>query len=29
VSLVGLDPEAARVGDIAVEISHSGFYTRA
>ncbi len=29
VSLVGLDLEAARVGDIAVEISHSGFYTRA
>jgi hypothetical protein len=29
VNLVGLDPEAARVGDIAVEISHSGFYTRA
>jgi hypothetical protein len=29
VSLVGIDPDAARVGDIAVEISHSGFYTRA
>jgi hypothetical protein len=28
-SLVGLDPEAVRVGDITVEISHSGFYTRA
>jgi hypothetical protein len=29
VNLVGLDPKVARVGDIAVEISHSGFYTRA
>jgi hypothetical protein len=29
VNLVGLDLEVARVGDIAVEISHSGFYTRA
>jgi hypothetical protein len=29
VSLVGIDPDVARVGDIAVEISHSGVYTRA
>jgi hypothetical protein len=29
VSLVGIDPDAARVGDIAVEIAHNGFYTRA
>jgi len=28
-SLVGIDPDAARVGDITVEIAHSGFYTRA
>jgi hypothetical protein len=27
VRLVGIDPNAARVGDIAVEITHSGFYT--
>jgi hypothetical protein len=29
VCLVGIDPDAARVGDIAVEVAHSGFYTRA
>jgi hypothetical protein len=29
VSLVGIDPNAARIGDIAVEVAHSGFYTRA
>jgi hypothetical protein len=29
VRLVGIDPDEARVGDITVEISHSGFYTRA
>ncbi len=29
VTIVGCDPEAARVGDIAVEITHSGFHTRA
>jgi hypothetical protein len=29
VRLVGIDPDAARVGDIAVEITHSGFYTAA
>jgi len=28
VTLVGIDPDEARVGDIAVEIAHSGFYTR-
>jgi len=26
---VGIDPDAARIGDIAVEVAHSGFYTRA
>jgi hypothetical protein len=29
VSLVGIDPNAATIGDIAVEVAHSGFYTRA
>ncbi len=29
VTLLGIDPEEARVGDIAVEVAHSGFYTRA
>jgi hypothetical protein len=29
VRLVGIDPAEARVGDIAVEVAHSGFYTRA
>jgi hypothetical protein len=29
VRLVGIDPGQARVGDIAVEVAHSGFYTRA
>jgi hypothetical protein len=28
VRLVGIDPNEARVGDIAVEVAHSGFYTR-
>jgi len=28
VTLVGIDPERARIGDIAVEIAHSGFHTR-
>jgi len=27
--LVGIDPDEARVGGIAVEVAHSGFYTRA
>ncbi len=29
VTIVGIDPEAARIGDIAIEIAHSGFHTRA
>jgi len=29
VRLVRIDPNEARVGDIAVEVAHSGFYTRA
>jgi hypothetical protein len=29
VTLVGIDPEVARIGDIAIEIAHSGFHTRA
>jgi hypothetical protein len=29
VRLVGIDPDEARVGDIVVEVAHSGFYTRA
>jgi len=29
VSIVGIDPDQARVGDIAVEVAHSEFYTRA
>jgi hypothetical protein len=29
VKLVGIDPGQARVGDIAVEVAHNGFYTRA
>jgi hypothetical protein len=29
VTIVRIDPEAAHVGDIAVEIDHSGFHTRA
>jgi len=29
VRLVGIDPNEARVGDIAVEVAHNGFYTRA
>jgi hypothetical protein len=29
VRLVGIDLDAARVGDIVVEITHSGFYTTA
>jgi hypothetical protein len=26
---MGIDPDEARVGDVAVEVAHSGFYTRA
>jgi hypothetical protein len=29
ITLVGIDPEEARIGDIVVEIAHSGFHTRA
>jgi hypothetical protein len=29
VRIVGINPGEARLGDIAVEIAHSGFYTRA
>jgi len=29
ITLVEIDPEVARVGDVAVEITHSGFHTRA
>jgi hypothetical protein len=29
ISIVGIDPGAARIGDVAIEIAHSGFYTRA
>jgi len=29
VRLVGIDPDAARVGDLAIEVAHSGFFTRA
>jgi len=29
VTLVGIDPDEAQVGDVAVEVAHSGFYTRA
>jgi hypothetical protein len=28
VRIIGIDPDEARVGDIAVEVAHSGFYTR-
>ncbi len=29
VTFVGIDPDEARVGDVAIEIAHNGFYTRA
>jgi hypothetical protein len=29
VTLVRIDPDEARVGDVAVEVAHGGFYTRA
>jgi len=29
ITIVGIDPDQARVGDIAIEIAHSGFYTQA
>jgi len=28
ITLVRIDPEEARIGDVAVEIVHSGFHTR-
>jgi hypothetical protein len=28
VRLIGINPDEARVGDIAVKVAHSGFYTR-
>jgi len=29
VTLVGIDPDEARVRDVAVEVAHNGFFTRA
>ncbi len=29
ISIVGIDPDEARVGDVAIEVAHNGFYTRA
>jgi hypothetical protein len=29
VTIVGVDPKEARVGDIAIEVAHSGFHTHA
>jgi hypothetical protein len=29
ITIIGIDPEEARIGDIAVEIAHSGFHTHA
>jgi hypothetical protein len=29
ISIVGIDPGEARIGDVAIEIAHSGFHTRA
>jgi len=29
ITIVGIDPDQARVGDITIEIAHSGFYTQA
>jgi hypothetical protein len=29
VTIVGIDPEQVRVGDIAIKVAHRGFYTRA
>jgi hypothetical protein len=28
ITIVGIDPEQAHIGDIAVEIAHNGFHTR-
>jgi hypothetical protein len=29
ITLVGIDPKVARVGDVIVEVAHNGFHTRA
>jgi hypothetical protein len=29
ITIVEIDPDQARIGDIAIEIAHSGFYTQA
>jgi hypothetical protein len=29
ITLVGIDPVEARIGDVVVEITHTGFHTRA
>ncbi len=29
ITVVGIDPDEARIGDVAVKIAHNGFYTRA
>jgi len=29
IRLVGIEPDLARVGDIAVEVTHSGYFTKA
>jgi hypothetical protein len=29
ITIVGIDPEEARIGDIVIEITYSGFHTRA
>jgi hypothetical protein len=29
ITIIGIDPDQARIRDIAIEIAHSGFYTRA
>jgi hypothetical protein len=28
ITIVGIDPDQARIGDVAIEIAQSGFYTR-
>jgi len=28
ITLIGIDPEEARIEDVAIEIAHSGFHTR-
>jgi hypothetical protein len=29
ITIIGIDPDEAKIGDIAIEITHSGFFTRA